>query len=120
MNLVIWFDVLLMALGLLAMSPRLWNVHPRRRSVCRPALGRSMRTATTLLFYFGLASFMTGGIDAGLVGWDQVRRPRIADNIRKNMMAPDFCLPSLDGDRNVRLSDFRGHKPVVLIFGNFY
>jgi hypothetical protein len=34
-------------------------------------------------------------------------------------VAPDFVLRSPDGKRAVRLADYRGHKPVVLIFGNF-
>jgi hypothetical protein len=33
--------------------------------------------------------------------------------------APDFTLPTQDGDRQFRLSQFRGKKPVVLIFGSF-
>jgi hypothetical protein len=33
--------------------------------------------------------------------------------------APDFSLPSLHDGRSVRLGDFRGHKPVLLIFGSF-
>jgi hypothetical protein len=33
--------------------------------------------------------------------------------------APDFTLPTQDGDRQIRLSQFRGKKPVVLIFGSF-
>lgn len=33
--------------------------------------------------------------------------------------APDFELPTQYGDQTVRLSDFRGDKPVVLIFGSF-
>lgn len=33
--------------------------------------------------------------------------------------APDFALQTQDGKRQVRLSDFRGKKPVVLIFGSF-
>lgn len=31
-------------------------------------------------------------------------------------MAPDFELPSHRGDENVRLSNFRGKKNVVLVF----
>ncbi len=34
-------------------------------------------------------------------------------------IAPDFELHSPDGLTNVRLSSFRGNKPVVLIFGSF-
>jgi hypothetical protein len=34
-------------------------------------------------------------------------------------LAPDFTLKSPDGKRSVTLSDYRGKKPVVLIFGSF-
>jgi hypothetical protein len=33
--------------------------------------------------------------------------------------APDFRLPTQDGKKTIALSDYRGKKPVVLIFGNF-
>jgi Iodothyronine deiodinase len=33
--------------------------------------------------------------------------------------APDFTLPTIVGERTVRLSDFQKHHPVVLIFGSF-
>ena len=33
--------------------------------------------------------------------------------------APDFELSDVDGEHSVRLSDFRGKKPVVLVFGSF-
>ncbi len=33
--------------------------------------------------------------------------------------APDFALRTQDGAREIRLSQFRGKKPVVLIFGSF-
>jgi len=33
--------------------------------------------------------------------------------------APDFALPRLGSDERVRLSSFRHHKPVALIFGSF-
>ncbi len=33
--------------------------------------------------------------------------------------APDFTLKTQDGKQEIRLSDFRGQKPVVLIFGSF-
>jgi hypothetical protein len=33
--------------------------------------------------------------------------------------APDFTLKTQDGRRTIRLSQFRGHKPVVLVFGSF-
>jgi hypothetical protein len=33
--------------------------------------------------------------------------------------APDFKLRTQDGSRQIRLADFRGKKPVVLVFGSF-
>ena len=33
--------------------------------------------------------------------------------------APDFELRTLEGDKVVKLSDFRDKKPVVLIFGSY-
>jgi hypothetical protein len=33
--------------------------------------------------------------------------------------APDFRLPLLSGSGSVELSSFRGHRPVVLIFGSY-
>jgi len=34
-------------------------------------------------------------------------------------VAPDFTLSTLDGKRKVKLSSFRGAKPVALIFGSY-
>lgn len=34
-------------------------------------------------------------------------------------LAPDFELLDVNGENTVRLSDFRGQKPVALIFGSF-
>ena len=36
-----------------------------------------------------------------------------------NEEAPDFALPTPDGKQHIALTDFRGKKPVVLIFGSF-
>lgn len=34
-------------------------------------------------------------------------------------LAPDFSLSDDTGKMNVRLSDFRGKKPVALVFGSY-
>jgi peroxiredoxin len=34
-------------------------------------------------------------------------------------LAPDFSLSDVTGKMNVRLSDFRGKKPVALVFGSY-
>jgi peroxiredoxin len=33
--------------------------------------------------------------------------------------APDFALRTQDGKQSIRLSQYRGVKPVVLVFGSF-
>jgi cytochrome oxidase Cu insertion factor (SCO1/SenC/PrrC family) len=38
---------------------------------------------------------------------------------RKGDLAPDFELFDMDGENPVRLSHFRGEKPVALIFGYY-
>ena len=39
--------------------------------------------------------------------------PKVGD------LAPDFELFDIRGENPIRLSDFRGNKPVALIFGSF-
>ena len=39
--------------------------------------------------------------------------PKVGDG------APDFELHDTDGENPVRLSDFRGRKPVALMFGSY-
>lgn len=34
-------------------------------------------------------------------------------------VAPDFELRDINGENPIKLSDFRGEKPVALIFGSF-
>jgi hypothetical protein len=34
-------------------------------------------------------------------------------------VAPDFELPSLDGERTVRLAELRAERPVALVFGSY-
>lgn len=42
-----------------------------------------------------------------------------AGQIRTGEAAPDFALPLLDHSGAVRLSSFRGDRPVVLVFGSY-
>ncbi|MGD0297345.1 MAG: hypothetical protein ABSE86_09520 [Bryobacteraceae bacterium] len=42
-----------------------------------------------------------------------------AGTVNVGDMAPDFALSTLDKSRVVRLSSFRGSKPVVLVFGSY-
>lgn len=44
---------------------------------------------------------------------------RGSDNLKVGDAAPDFTLKSLDGKKKVALSDYRGKKPVALIFGSY-
>lgn len=38
---------------------------------------------------------------------------------RAGDLAPDFTLSDVSGKESVTLSDFRGKKPVALVFGSF-
>lgn len=40
-------------------------------------------------------------------------------NVQVGDTAPDFALPTLDHSATVRLSSFRGARPVVLVFGSY-
>lgn len=45
---------------------------------------------------------------------------RDADDVAKiGSIAPDFTLTTQDGKGTIRLSDYRGKKPVVLVFGSY-
>jgi peroxiredoxin len=41
------------------------------------------------------------------------KAPRAGD------LAPDFTLSDIQGNQSIILSDFRGKKPVALVFGSF-
>jgi hypothetical protein len=47
--------------------------------------------------------------------WKRAR----AGNLKPGDAAPDFTLPTLDHRETVRLSSFRGSRPVVLVFGSY-
>ena len=48
--------------------------------------------------------------------WQQENNPNVP---KVGELAPDFELSDNTGKKSVRLSDFRGKKPVVLLFGSF-
>lgn len=47
------------------------------------------------------------------------RSMRTPDRLREGDIAPDFTLKSPDGKQTVTLSDFRGKRPVALVFGSY-
>jgi peroxiredoxin len=48
--------------------------------------------------------------------WQNEHNPQAP---KKGESAPDFELRGVDGISSFRLSDYRGKKPVALIFGSF-
>ncbi len=50
---------------------------------------------------------------------DKKPRGRESTQLKAGDMAPDFELKTLDGKQTVKLSSFRGKKPVALIFGSY-
>ena len=49
-------------------------------------------------------------------GWQKTNNPNVP---QVGELAPDFELTDVHGQDIVRLSDFRGNRPVVLLFGSF-
>src|SRR5262245_48382360 len=47
------------------------------------------------------------------------RGERLPDRLKVGDRAPDFALPFLGGKGKVTLSDFKGKRPVVLIFASY-
>lgn len=67
-----------------------------------------------------ISALLILGACASLLAADRRSAPkRQPEMMRAGDMAPDFALHSPDGKQTVRLSDFRGKKPVVLIFGSY-
>lgn len=138
MSVIIWPDLLLIVFALLALGPVLWcKVHSRR--AVGPTRSRyGMSAAACLCFVLGVGCLVVAGVDVVLAEWDKAHRLNtdnrdaafaaffeayrsrpIDPEVYPKPEAPDFRLPALDEDRSVRLSDFRGREPVVLIFGSF-
>jgi hypothetical protein len=46
-------------------------------------------------------------------------RDLMTAKVAKGDVAPDFELPSLDGERTVRLAELRAERPVALVFGSY-
>lgn len=49
-------------------------------------------------------------------GWQKKNNPNVP---KVGELAADFVLTDVHGKSTIRLSDFRGNKPVVLLFGSF-
>jgi len=57
--------------------------------------------------------------DEQVPDWPEIRALMKRPAPKVGQMAPDFALQKRDGKEIVRLSDLRGSKPVVLIFGSW-
>ena len=113
------FDILLAFVGMFALtfSTGGWFRRQTRRSL-----------GTILMLFLGVGSLASAALDVGLSEWDKTRRPLDDDGefigfsqatLPVGSPAPDFALPSLDDGRMIRLGDFRGRKPVLLMLGSF-
>ncbi len=51
--------------------------------------------------------------------WNQIRALMLRPVPLVGEESPDFALETRSGDGAIRLSDFRGDRPVVLIFGSW-
>lgn len=65
-----------------------------------------------------VASGQQGG-RPGEVNTPPARGERLQDRLKEGEPAPDFALPLLKGKGEVKLSTFRGQRPVVLVFASY-
>jgi hypothetical protein len=136
---LIWLDVSLIISGFVFVTLAAWRLRRRQG----PTLGG------VLMFVLGMGQLAAAAVDVGLSEWDKFQRTlgsasddgppvllrELVDKLAAGPLgsasddgppfltegkpAPDFCLPSLDDGRSIRLSDFRGRKPVFLVFSSF-
>lgn len=57
--------------------------------------------------------------DERVANWDEIRALMLREPPAVGAPAPDFALETDDGSARIRLSDYRGNLPVVLIFGSW-
>lgn len=83
-----------------------------------------MNTKQLLLtsLWLGLAVVAASGQQGGRPGevnTPAARGERLQDRLKEGDPAPDFALPLLKGKGEVKLSTFRGRRPVVLVFASY-
>lgn len=77
-----------------------------------------MRTWLRVLLFWLAAGALLAATATPMNRAEAMKR-RNREATRPGDPAPDFALQTLDGKQTVRLSEFRGKKPVVLIFGSY-
>ena len=111
------------ALALLATEERGLEDRARGRWVRAAAIGSSALVAAFILWEQDDALDLGVGIAANTVKWRVHEREWQLDNDRRSPkvgdLAPDFELQDPTGQTAVRLSSFRGKRPVALIFGSY-
>ena len=68
---------------------------------------------------FSRVMMHTGPVPFMLFPFESMWKSARKGNLHSGDSAPDFALPLLDHSAQVTLSEFRGTKPVVLVFGSY-
>jgi hypothetical protein len=81
-----------------------------------------MTMKTVAMVAAGCLLLLVGSVAAQSLPGEKFAPPaagkRQPDLLTVGAAAPDFTLPASAGEAKVRLADYRGQKPVVLIFGS--
>lgn len=128
---LLWLDIPLAVFGTVAVLAVSANRFLRRGS---PRVKKRRSSwVPALLVFVGLMSLTAACMDVGYSQWE-IRARAVPDDggspqgfdpfylmrpFEAGAPAPDFRLPSLEDDRLVSLSDYRGRKPVVLALSSF-
>lgn len=82
------------------------------------AADSSRQDATEIAAAF-IAEMDARPADQQVPNWDYIRALMTRKPPAVGTVAPDFDLETRDGTDRIRLSQFRGKQPVVLIFGSW-
>ena len=66
-----------------------------------------------------VAAITASAAPKGEINTPPARGERLPDRLKVGDPAPDFSLPLVKGAGEVKLSSFRGKRPVVLIFASY-
>ncbi len=80
-------------------------------------IGRTKLLAAAALLLVGMCVGLAQKRE-GEVNTPPARGERHPDKLKVGDAAPDFTLPDPTGKNMLKLSDFQGKKPVVMIFGS--
>jgi cytochrome oxidase Cu insertion factor (SCO1/SenC/PrrC family) len=80
---------------------------------------KTRRVRSASVFLFIAVAWISADDASGQRRPSKGRANRTPDRIKEGDVAPTFELKSVDGKQSFKLEDYRGKKPVALVFGSY-